>query len=366
MALDLDIEHRGPPAAHRQARCRNEMTKAPKIDRVSLDLDGASNEHRLDMWADIVRPFFDVSLLNKEAEAPIERADVWLLDNVALTRVAFGSQVFDRNRTHLGFDVADCLLVQLYLSGELHGEMEGQSFQIKPGDLHILDFSRPYAAQASKAHLVSFLVSHDLVGYDKGRHPATLTVPRDDAVGRILRGTVLSVFDQVDAITKADQAAIAGGLVGLLRGAFFSSNSEVVAPAFTAARGRAMRDYIAQNLRSDKLTADAICSEFGLSRATLYREFEADGGLKRYITTRRLNAALKSLTFTDTPRGAIGRAAETWGFSSTSHFCREFRKQFGFGPGSVLGTRSRAEVAKAEQPDAVPMSSDLMPLLKKL
>lgn len=344
------------------------MTKTLYIDKVSLNLEGASNEQRLDLWADIVRPLFDVSLLAKDTETPVDQADAWLLDHVLLTKASFGSQVFNRNVKHLRADVSDCLLFQIYLDGELHGEVDGQPLHILPGDLHMQDFSRAHGARTTQATVLGLVVSHDLVGYDRDRHPAALTLPRDGAVGSVLRSTLLSVFKQVDTITKAEQSVIAGGLVGLLRGALFAPTSlSAPSPAFAAARGRAIRDHIAQNLMAGKLSVDEICGKFGLSRATLYREFKAEGGLDRYVTARRLDAALMYLAFTDTPRGAANRAAEAWGFSSASHFGREFQRKFGFSPGSVVGSQSRVEGQSADdsRSDAA-VSPNLLPLLKRL
>ena len=46
--------------------------------------------------------------------------------------------------------------------------------------------------------------------------------------------------------------------------------------------------YIDKHLDSPRLSADAIARCFGWSRATLYRLFEPDGGLMKYIQRRRL------------------------------------------------------------------------------
>ena len=345
------------------------MTQSPFIERVGLDLDGVSDEQRFDLWADLVRPLFDVSLFNTGTEWPVTQADAWLVDNLMLTKAAFASHVFDRNNKHLKADVADCILFQIYLSGELHGEIDGNTVRIQPGDMHIQDFSRPHRARTTDASVLGLVVSHDLIGYDRDRHPATMHVPRDGAIGRVLRNAILSAFEQIETTTKAEEAAIAGGLVGLLRGALFSPLSvPPPSPGFAAARSRAIRNYIAQNLRSDGLTADAICAAFGLSRATLYRDFQADGGVDRYIAGRRLDATLMTLAFTDSPRGAVNRTAEAWGFSSSSHFIREFQRKFGCSPGSVVGARSETAAVspdgdRAQTPLTAP---DILPLLKKL
>lgn len=345
------------------------MTRTPYIENIGLHLDGVPDEERLDLWADLVRPLFDVSPLSTGAEPPVTCADAWLLDNLVLTRVAFGSQIFDRNSKHLNADIADCLLLQIYVSGEQQVEVDGDSVPVRAGDLHIQDFSRPFRSRATSARVLGLLVSHERVGYDKGRHPAVMHLPRDSAANCVVKSSILSVFRRLEKTTKAEQTMIAGGLVGLLRGALFSPTS-AAAPSegFAAARSRAIRQYIAQNLRSDRLTADAVCTRFGLSRTSLYRDFQADGGFERHIMARRLDAALMDLALTDSPRGAVGRAAEAWGFSSSSHFIREFRRKFGFSPSSAVGARPGSEAAfpDGERFQGRPGVPDLLPLLKKL
>ena len=192
----------------------------------------------------------------------------------------------------------------------------------------------------------SLLVSHDVIGYHPGRHPAIIRVPGDGSVGRVLRHILLSVFAQLDRINKADAVLLARGLIGLLRGVLLTDAGKAsVSPGFAAARGRAMRDHIEQHLRSDALSADAICACFNISRATLYRDFKDGGGLERYILDRKLNAALMALAFGAEERGNVTRAAEHWGFSSTSYFSRQFRRKFGFGPSDVIGQGRRRDAA---------------------
>ncbi len=240
------------------------MTEAPKLDKVGLRLDGVSNEERFDLWGDITRPLFNVSAIRKGIELPVQSADAWLLDNLVMMEATFGSHVFNHQVKH-AVNVADSLLIQIYTRGILEGDIDGQAYTIMPGDLHVLDFSRAHMSRTTNASVFGFLISHDLVGYDRDRHPREMTVPREGAVGRILRSTVLNVFESLDHITKAEQKAV----------------------------------------------------------------------------------------------------ADAWGFSSVSHFSREFQRKFGFSPGSIVGTRSQdrasGDISIASRPD----STDLLPFRKK-
>src|SRR5262249_27356971 len=56
----------------------------------------------------------------------------------------------------------------------------------------------------------------------------------------------------------------------------------------------AIKRAIALNLQGE-LSVDELCRRFQISRATLYRLFEPDGGLWRYIQDQRLHRAFQKL-----------------------------------------------------------------------
>ncbi|MGT2439101.1 hypothetical protein ACU4GH_28710 [Bradyrhizobium betae] len=63
---------------------------------------------------------------------------------------------------------------------------------------------------------------------------------------------------------------------------------------------------IANNLETDALTTEELCRHFHISRATLYRLFEAEGGLAHYVREQRLNLAFRRLI----SPSATGRASD--------------------------------------------------------
>ncbi|EJL94430.1 DNA-binding domain-containing protein, AraC-type [Herbaspirillum sp. CF444] len=91
-----------------------------------------------------------------------------------------------------------------------------------------------------------------------------------------------------------------------------------------------IRDYIHERLDQNWLTPATIQAAFRLSRPTLYRLFEAEGGLMEYIRNCRLREAAAEMI--DSPESAIVDIAYGAGFNSASDFCRAFRRAYGMTP----------------------------------
>lgn len=56
-----------------------------------------------------------------------------------------------------------------------------------------------------------------------------------------------------------------------------------------------IKDFIAANLRNPQLSIDMLVKKFNCSRATLYRMFQSQGGVARYINRLRLQRCYKQL-----------------------------------------------------------------------
>ena len=87
-----------------------------------------------------------------------------------------------------------------------------------------------------------------------------------------------------------------------------------------------------------------LCRRLGLSRSSLHRLFEQEGGVQAFIRERRLEAARLALG-DPANREPIYAIAERLGFSDAAHLSRLFRERFGQSP-SDFRMQSRAS-----QPD---------------
>ncbi|MEM9735398.1 MAG: AraC family transcriptional regulator, partial [Pseudomonadota bacterium] len=218
-------------------------------------------------------------------------------------------------------------------------EIGDEVIEIGEGEVHVTDYSRGHRSHLQPTHQRSVTVAHELVGYDPSIHPATMRFQTETVIGAILHRTIDTIFQNLDRTTEAEAPVVAKGLLALLRNVLFSDVAIAMAtPAFAVARTRAIRQFVDEEIAHGRLTVDAVSAKFNVSRATLYRDFKEEGGVERFILSRRLEATLSTLAHGPAERGAVTRAAERYGFSSTSHLSREFRRHFGFSPSEVVGS----------------------------
>jgi len=100
----------------------------------------------------------------------------------------------------------------------------------------------------------------------------------------------------------------------------------------------AMCQFIEIHLDRPELSVALLLKNFGVSRASLFRIFEEFGGVRQYISDRRLMRAVLDISKGERRRGEISVIAEKWGFSSHANFNRAVQRKFGLPPGALVGT----------------------------
>ena len=91
------------------------------------------------------------------------------------------------------------------------------------------------------------------------------------------------------------------------------------------------RRFIMQNLRSQRLGAAMLCRELGMSRSSIYRLLESEGGVVHFVQRLRLLETLAQLS-DPSNRKTIAIIADELGLTDPSSFSRAFRRQFGISP----------------------------------
>jgi len=110
-----------------------------------------------------------------------------------------------------------------------------------------------------------------------------------------------------------------------------------------------LKRLVERHLDSPALSAEFVCERSGWSRATVYRLFESEGGLARYIRKRHLLRAFWELTSGQSPHLRIVDLALAHQFASEASFNRAFRRAFGLPPGRARDlAMSSSEVAPSE------------------
>jgi AraC-like DNA-binding protein len=127
------------------------------------------------------------------------------------------------------------------------------------------------------------------------------------------------------------------------------------APEMSALQGTVRRvavDFIERQLNARSMASDidALASVAGVSRATLYRAFDGEGGVNRYIQDRRLHHAREAIRRRTGSRPTIADIAWDFGFASQSHFSRLFRDRYGYPPSEVAPVGTPVEIVLSEGP----------------
>lgn len=253
----------------------------------------------------------------------------------------FGEQTLDANiinRTRQHFQDSDHLVVfHRYLSGYSHGLNDDKPFSTVPGMISVRDYSKPFRGYQSPCVAQGIYVPRDWVAFRPKADGSSYSFAERTPAGRVINAEFDHFFDLLKRGTKALDAARLERLIACFTVALNGVETKQDVRALARdAMSDVIREFIEDNLSFPRLSTSFLLSEFGVSRATLYRIFERDGGVRNYISTRRLIRSAIDLASTPTRRGEISRTAERWGFSSSASFNRAVKNYFGTAPGSLF------------------------------
>ncbi|WP_342732740.1 AraC family transcriptional regulator [Bradyrhizobium sp. B117] len=266
-------------------------------------------------------------------------AEAWLLGGLVAASTRMGPVRFTRSAALAKADGRNSFAL-LLRRGAWSGEVEGEPISAGPGQVLVLDLTRPFDGIATTTDTISLDVERDPIvsaapdGLDL--HGLVL----DGAAGRVLADQMALLRRRLPAMDETDASEAVQTTLGLLRGCFGVA-------ARPREQGLARRDigilhrasrFIDQNLGHPNLSVATICREIGVSRSVLYRVFEPLAGVADYIRGRRLEAIHVLLDDAGEERWNAEIAAE-FGFVSQAHFSRSFRQRFGYSPRAARDAR---------------------------
>jgi AraC-like DNA-binding protein len=277
---------------------------------------------------------YDVKPLSETADGT-ESIDAWLVRDLIVMDATFSKQSFSHDRRQS--ENADYVSLQICRSGMSAATHAGATRVLKPGEIHLFDFSREYHSTDETSSVAGVVIPHHAIGYDPARHSAHLSYSPESAAGQFLAKAFFALLDQMPDLDDSEASVLAGGFCGLLQAMIEpASLAEPRVARHRAGRLEAIRAHLELNLSNPDLDADQVCRTFNMSRSSLYRDFAASGGVARYITERRLDRAFARLRAVSPGAGYVKELAEQCGFTNLSQFGKLFRKRFGLSPTAVM------------------------------
>ncbi|MBR1167909.1 helix-turn-helix domain-containing protein [Bradyrhizobium liaoningense] len=266
--------------------------------------------------------------------------------NALLIDTRATDQDYDRSAAHVARGVMDHFQITLCLEGEMKFGSGRREVTLRPGDIVLIDMAQPnrtaLRAAGGRTRLMSIVLQRAMLA-PRLAHPdaATATLlPSNHPHARLLAShyAALALRSGPGTDTATGHAEATVEAIADLVAAAAGGTAEIVAGLARAERHlyiTLIKRHIANNLETDPLTAEELCRHFQISRATLYRLFEAEGGLAHYVREQRLNLAFRRLISPSAQDGRLIELAVDMRFSSDSTFIRAFRRKFGLTPGEL-------------------------------
>lgn len=241
------------------------------------------------------------------------------------------SYALNRSAAFIRRDGMDNYSFNLRDAGSVRGEMDGRPVFVQPGDILVVDQARPYHREIQAGDAVTLLVARDMLPSLPSSVHGTIF---SGGISQLLDSYLRSLLDKIGTLSQSEALHAEQATLSLVK-AMLSPTAQEISNARNELLSTLyvkIKEYIRQNLESPDLSPDRICKEIGISRSSLYRLFEQDGGVANYIRKRRLLAIHRALMSPESPRHRIGDLAYRYGFNSNTQLSRAFKLEFGHAP----------------------------------
>lgn len=326
-----------------------------------------SVQQRLERWRHCVGPVLDVGISPDEMPQNWStETRGWKLGDVMVMRGHYAPQVLTRRATAIATDQLDPYVLHLNQAPQaIHLDANGRRTSAGQWQLLLSDFAQPRSLRCEGDVLTVFIPRNALDALLPRALDLHGVVPMG-ACATILASHLQSLASLLPFIARKEAPDAMVAVTQLLATSLAPSVEMLglARPSIEVALLRQIRQFMEAHLTEQDMGAARICAHFRISRSTLYRLFEVEGGVLSYLQDRRL-VRIHALLASHTQRCYLGRLASDFGFKSATHFSRAFRAKFGYSPretreGQLCATGARATKASAlrESTFAHWMSSD--------
>lgn len=310
----------------------------------------------LDLWLSACAAIFGLSPIEREDADKDYSVAAWYVEPISIINSNYEGMVTQHSRWHVE-ESGHQIHVHKYASGRASVETAGLPVECETGAITLLDYSRPFTSLHTKNDCHSFFVPHWAIGYEPSdTYHAPVYAP-ETTIGRLLQ----QEMDHLMALMKGGVTSVDPSDVERFLGCVEVAMSPQQASMSARMRAReslkrSIQTFIEERLAYDDINVTLILKNFGVSRASLYRMFERDDGVRTYIARRRLYRAVTDLASAPHQRGKIHEVSEKWGFSSDANFNRMVKREFGVTPGSLF----RMPITQVDDVEPLSIVQDMM------
>ena len=312
----------------------------PGLPHYLLTTSGLPPDEAFERWRTFMAPMYEVGPTAQCAVLPSGTNITYGVADLLVHRTFLSTQRTQRDRrlTDAG---PDYYLFQLYRSGRFQGTVADKAVPASRGTVSLIGRRQRVDGRIDRADTTGVIVpTSRLQGLALESHDLLF----DAARNRLLAAQILGLYRRLPTTLLADAPAVAEALVAFLHRLLDPSQASDVLEGCELDGGlRGLTEAIVrQNLLRPDLSPEFIAGQMQVSRATLYRLFEPDGGVMHFVQGERLKGVRDALADPMETR-TLGRLAEDCAFSSLSHLSRSFRNRYDIPP---LAWRARWRAAQ--------------------
>ena len=292
------------------------------------------SSQNFEVWRESIDVVFDVERPSTEGDPAFNASvEAFQLGDMVVTDAVLGAQRYIRQPARVRRDGMDHFVLNLYRTGGWRADTARGEFVGTAGQVSVLDLSSELVSDEPDCNLVALFLPRALVE-DKlpnlgALHGSALTGPH--AV--LLAEYIDMLARRLPTLPAGDETALSAATCQMLVACLSPSVAcfEAVRPGLELVLLRRAKRYIEAHLNSSRLGIETICNAVGVSRRTVYRLFEQEGGVLHYIQNRRLERVRVILATPGETRRISDIAAE-FGFLRSDHFSRTFKQLYGETP----------------------------------
>ena len=305
------------------------------MNRLQITSETIPEAHRLEAWNDTVP--WTTALAPGCKTALGYRASIFSFGDLYLRDVETTAAVHFGMRKKPSREDGLFQLVKMD-SGTFKHVVDGDVIEARAGDVLFLRLSELRLSMNDNRRSRALSGPMDLLDFDPARHANVIRFPAGDPYTGVIASALDHMAESFPTDAHASHGRLTAAAQGLVNGLVLNRPRALddETPIKASARRRAIEDFVSDNLGNPDLGMGFVSVEMRISRATLSRDFEPDGGLATYIRNLRLDRAMAAVTNGVPTRGKVTATAETLGFLDMSQFNRAFRARFGMSPRDAM------------------------------
>ncbi|MEM7460002.1 MAG: AraC family transcriptional regulator [Pseudomonadota bacterium] len=299
----------------------------------------------MDLMRDSTAPLYDMTPIKRDGFKGLYHSNAWFNHNMLFTQNANDAVAITRRKSQAE-NGAHLIYVHRYLTGKIRGQLDDLSLDRDPDSVFVMDKAKRIECIQFPAIVEGVFMPKWMIGFDHDLHSGLTQFPNHETIGRLLNSELSRIFESLTKFNALEFDQVER-FIACVRMAMRTDHGDV--DIRRKARDALMDmicEYIELHLRAPEIGVTQLLSEFGVSRASLYRMFDHYGGVRQYIHDRRLYRAVFEIAQHPLRRGDLTRISRKWGFSSDANFNRAVKRQFGVAPGSLVDASADADFGR--------------------